>query len=190
MSKADITKIEGFDTMTPEQKTEALLNYEFDDKADELSKLKKSYDSVASELAKAKKEAREKLSEDEKNKLAFEERERELAELRKEVAITRDVNSLKSIGFDDEDSSAIASALADSNLQQEGKEALWKTLKAYTDKQTAKIKAELVGGMPKPNGAQGQGGTPMTKEQILAIRDTETRLKAIQENIELFTKSN
>ena len=52
----DTTTIEGFDSMTPEQKVEALLKVEVPDKVDLSGYVKKDlFDKTASELAEAKK---------------------------------------------------------------------------------------------------------------------------------------
>ena len=58
--------IEGFDSMTAEQKVEALLKVEVPDKVDLSGYIQKSqFDKVSSELAEAKKTLKGKLSEDE-----------------------------------------------------------------------------------------------------------------------------
>ena len=51
-------------------------------------------------------------------------------------------------------------------------------IQAYVD---AEVKRQIAGAEPKRGGASG-----MSKEEILAIKDTKQRLKAIEENIALF----
>ncbi len=68
MAKIDVSKIEGFDTMTPEQKLEALQGFEFPD-PDYTGYVKKDlYDKAASDVAAWKKKHHDLLSEDERKK--------------------------------------------------------------------------------------------------------------------------
>ena len=55
--------------------------------------------------------------------------------------------------------------------------------KAFNDAVEAAVKEKLKGNPPKKGTG---GGAPMTKEQILAIKDNEARQKAMLENRELF----
>ena len=62
----DTTVIEGFESMTAEQKVEALLKVEVPEKIDLSGYVKKDlFDKTASELAEAKKTIKGKMSEDE-----------------------------------------------------------------------------------------------------------------------------
>ena len=63
--KLDLTKIEGYDKMTPEEKLKALEQYDVPD-PDFTGYVKKDmYDKTASELAEKKKQLQAKLTEDE-----------------------------------------------------------------------------------------------------------------------------
>lgn len=55
--------------------------------------------------------------------------------------------------------------------------------KAFNEAVEAAVKEKLKGNPPKKGTG---GGAPMTKEQILAIKDSEARQKAMLENRELF----
>ena len=55
--------------------------------------------------------------------------------------------------------------------------------KAFNEAVEAAVKEKLKGNPPKKGTS---GGAPMTKEQILAIKDNEARQKAMLENRELF----
>ena len=61
--KIDVTKIEGYESMTPEQKLQALEEYELDGFVD-----KKVFDKTSSELASLKKQHKELLTAEERQK--------------------------------------------------------------------------------------------------------------------------
>ena len=69
MAKVDVTKIEGYDKMTPEEKIKALEAYETEDPDMSGYVKKEVFDKTASELAAKKKELTEKLTEDEQKKI-------------------------------------------------------------------------------------------------------------------------
>ena len=75
--KIDVSKIEGYADMTPEEKIAALESYDAEDNHDGYIK-KKLFDKTASELAEAKRQLRAKMSEDEINKQKEQEERAEL----------------------------------------------------------------------------------------------------------------
>ena len=78
MAKIDISKIDGYADMTPEQKIAALEAFETED-PDYSGYVKKDiFDKTASELAAKKKELNEKLTEDEQKKQKEQEEREEL----------------------------------------------------------------------------------------------------------------
>lgn len=78
MAKIDISKIDGYADMTPEQKIAALEAFETED-PDYSGYVKKDiFDKTASELAAKKKELNEKLTEDEQKKQEEQEEREEL----------------------------------------------------------------------------------------------------------------
>ena len=78
MAKIDVTKIEGYDKMTPEQKLAALEGFDIPD-PDYSGYVKKDvFDKTASELAAKKKELTEKMTEDEQKKQKEQEERDEL----------------------------------------------------------------------------------------------------------------
>lgn len=79
-------------------------------------------------------------------------------------------------------SDELISVLVTSDAEQtnEAVKAFSKLFKAEVDKG---IKAQLAGGNPKKGGSSA-----LTKEDIFAIKDPNKRLKAIEDNIELFQK--
>jgi hypothetical protein len=81
-------------------------------------------------------------------------------------------------------SDALIGVLVTSDAEQtnEAVKAFSKLFKAEVDKA---VKAQLAGGNPKKGSTSA-----LTREQIFAIKDPNKRLKAIEENIELFQKGN
>ena len=76
--KLDLTKIEGYENMTPEEKLKALEGYDVPD-PDYSGYVKKDmYDKTASELAEKKKQLQAKLTEDEAAKQKEQEEREEL----------------------------------------------------------------------------------------------------------------
>ena len=79
-------------------------------------------------------------------------------------------------------SDALIGALVTSDAEQtnEAVKAFSKLFKAEVDKA---VKAQLAGGNPKKGSTSA-----LTKDQIMAIKDDKKRLKAIEENLDLFRK--
>jgi len=79
-------------------------------------------------------------------------------------------------------SDALIGVLVTSDAEQtnEAVKAFSKLFKAEVDKA---VKAQLAGGNPKKGGTSA-----LTREQIFAIKDPNKRLKAIEENMELFNQ--
>ena len=73
MAKIDITKIEGYDKMTPEEKLAALEAFEYEDNFSELEKYKNAASKANSEAAEWRKKHNALLSEEEQKKQANEE---------------------------------------------------------------------------------------------------------------------
>ena len=143
----DTTAIEGFESMTAEQKVEALLKVEVPEKVDLSGYIQKSqFDKVSSELAEAKKTLKGKLSE-----AKWAEMEAKLKELETEKTIsTYKASYLAMPGFDEKLAEDTAKALAESDMK-----------KVFENQQKAnaayekKLRADLVKQDPKPGGAGG-----------------------------------
>ena len=122
MSKIDVSKIDGFDAMTAEDKVNALLSYEIEDKEpdnSELTKLKTALSKSNSEAAEWKKKLREKQTEQERIEAERAEenkrRDEELQELRREREISKLTAQYLAVGYSAElaNETAIASADGD-----------------------------------------------------------------------------
>ena len=148
--------IEGFESMTAEQKVEALLKVEVPEKVDLAGYVKKDlFDKTASELAEAKKAAKAKMTEEEaaaaEREAKWAEMEAKLKELETEKTIsTYKASYLAMPGFDEKLAEDTAKALAEGDM---------KTVFANQQKASAayekKLRAEMVKSDPKPEGAGG-----------------------------------
>ena len=152
----DTSTIEGFESMTAEQKVEALLKVEVPEKVDLAGYVKKDlFDKTASELAEAKKAAKAKMTEEE---AAAAERDAKWAEMeakQRELETEKTISTYKASylsmpGFDEKLAEDTAKALAEGDM---------KTVFANQQKASAahekKLRAEMVKSDPKPDGAGG-----------------------------------
>jgi len=184
----DVTKIEGYENMTPEEKVEALEKFEYEIPEPDYSGYisKKRFDEVASEVAEWKRKHNALLSEEEQKKIAHDE---ELAELRKEVEENRKERTLAehkaqyiSVGYDEELAEDTARATIEGDIGR-----VFSNHKKFLDAHDKALETRLLAKTPRPD-STGVKNTeaPKTKDEIMGIRDTEERQKAIAENIELF----
>ena len=166
--KLDVSTIEGFDKMTDAEKVAALMGMEVPDKVDmSLFVSKDIADKYATEAAELKKQMRTKMSEDEIKKAEEEARYKEIEEKYAELLKKETISTY--------------TALAEGNFEKvfaNGEKA-----KAEMEKS---IKADILRGTPKPGSFGGADG--VTKSDIMKIKDSVERQKAIAENIELFGK--
>lgn len=88
MAKIDVTTIEGFDSMSAEDKLKALMDFEYDDHLADVERYKNAVSKANSEVAEWKRKHKEQLSVEEKEKEEKAEQlqamQEELAELKKE----------------------------------------------------------------------------------------------------------
>lgn len=165
MASIDTSTIEGFDSLTAEQKVEALLKLDVPERVDMSGFVRKDlYDKTASDLSKAKKDLAGKMTEDE---AAAAERQAQWDELvatnkaqaeriqKLELASTEAAYKARYLampGFDEALAEETAKAMAAGDMD-----------KVFVNQQKAnaeyekKIKTELVKQDPKPGGA-GENG--------------------------------
>ena len=184
MAKIDITKIEGYDGMTAEQKLAALEAFEYEDNASELEKYKNAASKANSEAAEWRKKHNALLSEEEQKKQASEE---ELAALRakveameKEKLITGHKAQLLSIGYDEALADATAKALADGDTAK-----VFANQKKFLETHDKTLKAELLKTTPTP--PAGDGTDAMTIEKFRKMSDRE-RYEYSEKNPEEYQK--
>lgn len=150
MGKIDISKIEGYDKMSAEDKVKALESYEYAD-TDYTGYVKKDvFDKTASELAQKKKELKEKMSEDEQkaqeDKEAREKLQADYESLLRENKISKYKVNYLSMGYDSKLADEMAVAMADGDVDK-----LFKNQVKQNEILEKKIKAEILADTPKPN---------------------------------------
>lgn len=149
--------IEGFDSMTAEQKVEALLKLEVPEKVDLSGYISKSqFDKVSSELAEAKKAAKSKMTEDEAKKAQDEADRKELNEkyealLRKSTIAEHKARYLAMPGYDEKLAQETAEALFDGDMDK-----VFENQKKANEAYEKKLKSDFVKNDPKPDGAGGE----------------------------------
>lgn len=190
MAKIDISKIDGYADMTPEQKIAALEAFETED-PDYSGYVKKDiFDKTASELAEKKKELRDKLSEDEAAKLKEKEERDELEEkynkLLRESAVSKNKAKLVALGYEESLADETAEAMADGNLEK-----VFANQKKHLTSFEKRIRAEALKDTPKPT-PDGDSKT-MTLKKLREMNPAD-RLKFSQEHPEeykeLYTGGN
>ena len=184
--KIDTTKIEGYAELSLEEKLAKLEGFDFEiPKPDYSGYIKKeTFDKTASELAKLKKEALDRLDEDAKAKKIAEEELAKLkernAELEKANTITTYKAKYLAMGYSDELAGETAQAFADGDMDK-----VFANNSKFLEEHDKTVKASLLGhsGTTPP---PGNGGKTLTKDDIMKIKDTQERQKAIAENPALF----
>lgn len=150
----------------------------------ELTKLKNMLNKASSEAADYKKQLRQKLTDEEAKAAADkEERERilnENQELHKKIAISENISALVGLGYDTELATQTAEAMFNGDMKT-----VITNQKSFLELREKEIRADEMYNTPKPVGGQS-GKTPMTREDIMKITDTEARQQAIAENPDLF----
>ena len=154
----DTSTIENFDSLSAEEKVDALLKLDLPDSSAELARMKSALDKATSEAADYKKQLKGKLTEDE---AAAAEREAKWAEMEaklKELETEKTISTYKA--------SYLAMPGYDEKLARETAEALFdgKMDVVFANQQKAnaayekKLRADLVKQDPKPDGAGGGEG--------------------------------
>lgn len=171
MAKIDVTTIEGFADMTPEQKLEALQGYDFPD-PDYSGYVKKDlYDKAASNAAEWKRKHNALLSDEQQKQQeqadSLAAMQQELEALRKEKTVSEYKARYLSLGFEDKLAQETAKAMADGDM---GK-VFANTAKA-NEALVKRTIAERLKGTPRGVG-DGAGGSVMTLDRLRKLPDDE-----------------
>ena len=188
MPNIDVSTIEGFETMTPEQKVEALLKVEVPEKVDmSLYVPKERADKFSSEAAAYKKQLESKMSEEERvsaeRDAKWAEMEAKIAQLEQEKLEGSFKASFLAMGYDEELAAAAAKAKVEGDATKEfdiQKRALEAVMKNF--------KAELIKGTPGPDGAGGGGAKTKSKAVEIAERIGKSRADAAASANEILNK--
>lgn len=177
--KIDISRIENYESMSAEEKLEALENYEIDYTG---YVKKEAFDKASSDLASMKKKYKEQLSAEDKAKEeqteAFNRMKEELEALRQEKQLSDMTSQYLSLGYDDSLAKDTAKAMLEGDMAK-----VFANQKAYQEGIEKKVKAEILKGTAKPEVHNGE--KVMTKDSLRKMSPAE-RLKFAQENPEQY----
>ena len=171
MPKIETGNIEGYESMTVEQKLSALENYELPDSNSELERYKNAVSKANSEAASWKKKFQTQLSNDERSK---QEREDELTTLRskveemeKEKLVTGHTARFLALGYEESLAKETAQALANGETDK-----VFANQKKFLETHDKAYKASLMKKTPTP--PSGQSGEPK-KDCTAMIVDAQSR---------------
>lgn len=180
--KIDVTKIEGYENMTAEEKLAALEAMDVPE-PDYSGWVKKDVaDKYASEAAGYKKQLREKMSEDEQKAIQQQEElaaiKAEVETLRQEKAKTELTNRWMGIGYSKE----LATATAEASIAGD-MDAVFKNHAKFLADREKELKSELLKNTPTP--PAGDGDKKTTKEDFAKMSLAEKQ-KFATENPEAY----
>ena len=178
-------KIEGYETMSAEEKLKALEGLDIPEPKDnsaELLKMKEAFNKASSEASEYKKQLREKQSEAEKleaeRKEKETEREKLLNDLLKEKAIAEHKANFLKVGYDEELAIASADALTNGDFKT-----VFDNLGKFVLERDKKAQVKALDSTPRPN--SGSVAPEITKEQFKKMGYAE-RTKLLETNKELY----
>ena len=176
MTKIDTTRIEGYESMTAEQKVAALEAIEFADNTDELERYKKAASKANSEAADWKKKHNALLSDEERNKQQNAEeintlRDR-VAELEKEKLISAHKARFLALGYDEGLASETAEAMANGETDK-----VFDAQKKFLEHHDKAYKATLLGQTPTPPAGDTTASAGLDFEKMTA--DAQSRGDAL-----------
>lgn len=175
MSKIDVSKIEGFEEMSAEDKIKALMEAEIEvpnaKDSDDYQKLKNSFNKASSDVADLKKQLKDKMSEQERmeaeRKEADAEKDALLKSLLREKEVSGHTADFLSIGFDSDLAKKSAEAMADGDSKT-----IFANFKTFIENHDKGIKAEVLKSTPAPVSG-GVGKEEMTKEKFANMSYSE-----------------
>ena len=177
MGNIDTSAIEGFDTMTADEKVEALLKLEVPEKVDLSAYVKKDmFDKTSSELAAAKKSLKEKMTADEAAKAQADEEKSKLQEayneLMKKHTIAEHTAKYLAIGYSEDLAKSTAEAIFDGDTDR-----ILENQKKYNAECEKRYKEQLERRL-HPNGSQGNKSFESEIAEKLGKRAAEAEEKA------------
>lgn len=163
MAKIDTSKIEGYESMSAEDKVKALEALEYEDNAAELERLKNANSKANADAAEWKRKHNALLSEDEKKKQEDADKlaqmEQELSELRKGKTVSEYKAKFLAQGYPEELAAATAAALAEGDTAT-----VFANQQKFLDEYAKNIKAAALKDTPKPPAGGGSEGGDYAKK--------------------------
>lgn len=177
MAKIDTSKIEGYESMTPEEKLAALEAFEAPE-PDYSGYVKKDlYDRTSSELSALKKQNKDKLSEEERlaqeHKEKVESLEALVAEYKRDKAIADNKAKFIAQGYSEDLAEDTAKAMADGDTAK-----VFANMEKFLTDHDKALKAEMLKDTPKPPAGDGSDG--MTLEKLRKLSDEDYNKFAIE----------
>lgn len=163
--KIDVTKIDGYETMTAEEKLAALEGFEFEeqkpvDNSADIKKLKEALSKSNSEAAEWKRQFREKQTEAERTEAERLEKEKamleELEGFRKEKTVSDYRAKCLEAGYDSDLATATAKAMADGDFGT-----VFANLGTFIENRTKEIEANALKSQPSTT-----TGNPPTRANV------------------------
>ena len=184
MANIDTSKIEGYDTMTAEEKVKAFESFNIPD-PDYSGYVKKDvFDKTASELAQTKKDLKARMTEEEIAKAEHEaelKKYKEQAEsLQREKNIADNKAKFISLGYDDSLATETAEALEKGDFAT-----VFKNQQTVIENVKKIAKGEAMASTPAPAGKATDGSKTITKEQFDKMGYAE-RTELFNTNRELY----
>jgi hypothetical protein len=183
MAKIDVTRIEGYESMTPEQKLAALESFEYEDNASEIERLKNANSKANSEAAEWKRKHNALLTEEEQKRVAdaeaLEAALKRVEVLEREKTVSEYKSKYIALGYDEKMATETASALAAGDFDK-----VFANSEKFKADFEKRVRAEVLKDTPKPDRNQNEG-TSVTKEQFDKMGYTE-RQKLFSENKALY----
>jgi hypothetical protein len=168
MPKIDVTKIENYEAMTPEEKLAAIEAYEFEPDVPEIGKLKAALTKANSEAAELKRKHNALLTEEQRKEAERAEKEAaiqsELELLRKEKAVSNYKAKYLGLGYDEKLADETAQALADGDIDK-----VFANHKVHIENIKKAERATALAGDPKP--PAGSKGTVDFSKEIEAAKE-------------------
>ena len=186
MENKEVLENESGNDVAESKETKVEKEIEKDTESLEIQKYKRQLSEYATEISKYKKMYKDKLSEEEKaeaeRKEKLESMENELNALRREKDITSQKAEYIAMGFEADLAKETAEALVNGDFATVNR-----NLKKHFEDVKKQAIADEIMNTPSPS-ISGSNSKSLTADDIFAIKDTDARRKAIEENLELFTE--
>lgn len=190
MAQISAESIEGFDSMTADEKVAALLAFQYDDGTDKIkaaeenaTKMKAAFDKASSEAAGYKKQLNATKTEDELKRQESEETlnalKAELAEFKQREQISTAKAAFLGGGFDDANATDAANAFIVGDIEK-----MSSALKKFRESIEVSTKSKLMGSNPKPesgsktddDGADNTIAVQLGKERAERVKKAQSIL--------------
>lgn len=190
MAKIDVGGIDGYDTMTVEEKLAALEAFEYDDHSDAVAELEKHKDATNKATKEAAEYKKQLKALQDQQKTGNSKADETIARLQEQVNELTRQNTISSytaqfvaLGYDSELAADTAIATADGDVAK-----VFENQRKFLDAHDKQTKADIFKQTPKP----GQGGTgkqapAMTLEKFRKLPQTE-RMKFAAEYPDEYAK--